>query len=104
MVCISLEQLFEREEELAQQKVLVENMESYLIEVKQQMTALYFDYAQKADEWEKREKVLNFVEYPCLGPLRSRAVWDRVWVDTKTCLYCKIGPEKGILSANRRAG
>lgn len=72
-----MEQLFEREEELNQQKgaiylislymphicvslcraVLVENMETYLIEVKQQMTALYFEYAQKADEWEKREKV-----------------------------------------------
>jgi hypothetical protein len=36
--------------------VLVENMETYLIEVKQQMTALYFEYAQKADEWENREK------------------------------------------------
>ena len=32
-------------------------METYLVEVKQQMTSLYFEYAQKADEWENREKV-----------------------------------------------
>lgn len=35
----------------------MENMETYLVEVKQQMTSLYFEYAQKADEWETREKV-----------------------------------------------
>ncbi|CAE7662794.1 cep290, partial [Symbiodinium microadriaticum] len=34
-------------------------MESYFVEVKQQMTSLYFEYAQKADEWETREKEMK---------------------------------------------
>jgi hypothetical protein len=77
----SLEQLFERESELQQQKgnlthlsslllsdvipsplcllhsEIVENLEGYLVEMKQQTTALYVDYANKANEWDDKEKV-----------------------------------------------
>jgi len=54
-----LEQLYEKEEELQQQKVVIDNLEDYLVEVKQQMAAMYFEYAQRANEWEEREKAMK---------------------------------------------
>jgi hypothetical protein len=37
---------------------VVENLEGYLVEMKQQTTALYVDYANKANEWDDKEKVV----------------------------------------------
>ncbi len=54
-----LEQLFDREQELEAQSGIVAGLEESLVAIKQQMSALYFDYADKADLWSAREKQLR---------------------------------------------
>ena len=51
-----LEQLYEREEEINGQRSIITNLEETLTTIKQQMAALYHDYAHKADAWDSREK------------------------------------------------
>jgi len=51
-----LEQLYEREEEINGQRNIISNLEDTLTTIKQQMAALYHDYAHKADAWDSREK------------------------------------------------
>ncbi len=51
-----LEQLYEREEEINGQRSIITNLEETLTSIKQQMAALYHDYAHKADAWDSREK------------------------------------------------
>ena len=51
-----LEQLHERELELSEQHTITSTLEESLISIKQQMAALYHDFANKAETWEKREK------------------------------------------------
>jgi centrosomal protein CEP290 len=51
-----LEQLHERELELAEQHAVTSGLEDSLIGIKQQMAALYHDFSSKSDTWEKREK------------------------------------------------
>lgn len=50
-----LEQLYEREQELEDTNTVVSTLEENLVAIKQQMTALYYDYAQRSDSWEARE-------------------------------------------------
>ena len=50
-----LEQLYEREQELEDQSKVLSTMEENLAGIKQQMTSLYYDYAQRSELWEKRE-------------------------------------------------
>lgn len=50
-----LEQLYEREQELEDQSKVLATMEENLAGIKQQMTSLYYDYAQRSELWEKRE-------------------------------------------------
>lgn len=45
-----------REEELQSQRSVVSGLEDNLIAIKQQLAALYVDFAQRADAWENREK------------------------------------------------
>ena len=52
----SLEQLFEREQELEEHQLMIANLEDTLVAIKQQMAALYYDYSKKMDTWEEREK------------------------------------------------
>lgn len=40
---------------------IITNLEGYLVEMKQQMTALYVDYTNRANEWENKEKVKNIL-------------------------------------------
>ena len=54
-----LEQLFQKEEELNQQNDLLKNMESYLVETKQQLSIMYVDNATQYDSWERKEKQLK---------------------------------------------
>jgi hypothetical protein len=51
-----LEQLYEREEEVEEQRGIIDNLEDNLIGIKQQMATIYYDYASKADSWESKEK------------------------------------------------
>ena len=51
-----IEQLYEREEELQSQRSVVSGLEDNLIAIKQQLAALYTDFAQRADSWDSREK------------------------------------------------
>jgi chromosome segregation ATPase len=54
-----LEQLYQREQELEDTNAVVSTLEENLVGIKQQMTALYYDYAQRADTWEQREVTLK---------------------------------------------
>jgi chromosome segregation ATPase len=54
-----LEQLYQREQELEDTNAVVSTLEENLVGIKQQMTALYYDFAQRADTWEQREAVLK---------------------------------------------
>lgn len=54
-----LEKLYEREQELEDQNAVVAGMEEQLVTIKQQMTALYFDYVQRADGWDQRERAMK---------------------------------------------
>jgi hypothetical protein len=54
-----LEQLYAREQELEDQSAVVATLEENLVGIKQQMTALYYDYAQRSDTWEAREAQLK---------------------------------------------
>ena len=51
-----LEQLYEREQELEEQHVAIEGLENTLVKSKQQMAALYYDFAKRCEAWELREK------------------------------------------------
>ena len=51
-----LEQLQEREQELSEQHIITSGLEDNLVTIKQQMAALYHDFASRCDAWEKREK------------------------------------------------
>lgn len=50
-----LEQLYEREEELEEQRGLVSALEDNLVMIKEQMAALYHDYALRSSNWETKE-------------------------------------------------
>lgn len=52
----SLEQLYEREQELEDQQTFIAAQEDSMVEIKQQLATLYFDYANRSDVWDKREK------------------------------------------------
>jgi chromosome segregation ATPase len=52
----SLEQLYEREQDLEVQKSLVKKFEENLVEIKLQMTLLYHEFANSKDTWSKKEK------------------------------------------------
>jgi len=54
-----LEQLFERERELEESSSVVAGLEDNLVAIKQQLAAVYYDYAQRSDAWEAREKELK---------------------------------------------
>lgn len=54
-----LEQLYEREQELEDTNAVVSTLEENLVAIKQQMTALYYDYAQRSETWEARESSLK---------------------------------------------
>ena len=49
----------QREQELEDTNAVVSTLEENLVGIKQQMTALYYDFAQRADTWEQREAVLK---------------------------------------------
>lgn len=51
-----LEQLHERELELSEQHAITSTLEESLMSIKQQMAALYHDYASRSEVWESREK------------------------------------------------
>jgi chromosome segregation ATPase len=51
-----LEQLHERELELSEQHAVTSSLEESLTTIKQQLAALYHDFAAKSDTWDKREK------------------------------------------------
>lgn len=54
-----LEQLQEREQELVAQHELTSNLEETLLQIKQQMAALYHDFAIRSDAWENKKKELE---------------------------------------------
>lgn len=51
-----LEQLFEKEEELNQQREIITHMETHLVDAKQQMSAAYVDCAMQHEKWTSEEK------------------------------------------------
>lgn len=51
-----LEQLYEREQELEEQQATIEGLEDTLVSSKQQLAALYYDFAKRCETWESREK------------------------------------------------
>jgi hypothetical protein len=51
-----LEQLYEREGELDEQKNIVDGLEANLLEIRQQLASVYHDYTKKSDSWELKEK------------------------------------------------
>jgi hypothetical protein len=51
-----VEQLFEREDELNETRVVVGGLERTLVGVKQQLATLYYDHSKRAEEWRVREK------------------------------------------------
>ena len=54
-----LEQLYERESECEEQRNTISSLEDNLVNVKQQVAALYYDFAQRAEAWESREKQMK---------------------------------------------
>lgn len=54
-----LEQLFERERELEESSALVAGLEDSLVAIKQQMASVYYDFAQRSESWEAREKEMK---------------------------------------------
>lgn len=54
-----LEQLYERETECEEQRGTISSLEDNLVNVKQQVSALYYDFAQRAESWEAREKQMK---------------------------------------------
>ncbi len=52
----ALEQLHERELEVTEQHSLIAGLEENLVSIKQQMAALYHDYAQRSESWETQTK------------------------------------------------
>jgi septal ring factor EnvC (AmiA/AmiB activator) len=51
-----LEQLYQREEELEDQRNTVNSLEENLIFIKQQMATVYYDFSIQTTEWSKKEK------------------------------------------------
>jgi hypothetical protein len=54
----TLEQLYEREQDLETQKALIRNFEENVSEMKLQMTLVYHDYSSKRTQWIEKEKTL----------------------------------------------
>lgn len=54
-----LEQLFERERELEESQTVVSGLEDNLVAIKQQLAAIYYDFAQRSEAWESREKEIK---------------------------------------------
>ena len=54
-----LEQLYDRENELQQQQIIISSLEENLISVKQQTTALYYDYTKKSDLFDSKIKQME---------------------------------------------
>ncbi|CAM9286438.1 unnamed protein product, partial [Ectocarpus fasciculatus] len=51
-----LEQLYERENELYETRGVVSSLEEALVNIKSQTAVLYYDFAEKSVEWERKEK------------------------------------------------
>lgn len=51
-----LEQLYEREQELEEQRHIISSFEDHLISVKQQTTVLYHDHISKVSSYDRRER------------------------------------------------
>lgn len=51
-----LEQLYERENELYETRGVVSSLEESLVNIKGQTAVLYYDFAEKSVEWERKEK------------------------------------------------
>ena len=100
-----LEQLYEREEELEEQRGTISELENSLVTIKQQVASLYHDFAAKMDTWDEREKQYkrdNAVLHDEQDDLRlklkrTQEIIDVIQKDEKDSIEAKL------LELNRKA-
>lgn len=100
-----LEQLYEREEELEEQRGTISELENSLVTIKQQVASLYHDFAVKMDTWDEREKQYkrdNAVLHDEQDDLRlklkrTQEIIDVIQKDDKDSIEAKL------LELNRKA-
>jgi len=100
-----LEQLYEKEEELEEQRGTISELENNLVTIKQQVASLYHDFAAKMDAWDEREKQYkrdNAILHDEQDDLRlklkrTQEIIDMVQKDDKDTMEAKL------LELNRKA-